>query len=385
LDKYKARLSKDPNDPVAIYATALSLTYLNDKKSLKEAKTLLLRAININGRIEYFHQTLGYVFEVLETVYQAKGTLELALESYKKAYFLNDHKNNPENAANLVLNLGNTYYLLGQYRKAFLYYTRRLKTDIAFDNYNTEILFYRRMGAAAFQAREAAQTIQAFTKALDLIESRMEPQQASDAFDRISRYIMDRVVAPGIRHAEISNEIKAIAAAQSKINRRLSKLHHKDILPPPAPDWKIYKEGIEALLPEQEKLNHQAILLLKKHKKAEPPAVEADATLSGMLIKVHEALGFPERLVQLKTEMLDHLGLAYQEAGYPEKAAKTFEKVFALNKELVDQDLGVPANLARNRRSAAYNAYLWAETLSGEKRRELLRKTAQDFANVIPM
>ena len=385
LDKYKERLSKDPNDPIATYAAALSLTYLNDKSSIKEAEKLLLRAININGRIEYFHQTLGYVFEVLETVYQEKGTLEMSLESYKKAYFLNDHKNNPENAANLVLNLGNTYYLLGQYPKAFLYYTQRLKTDLAFDNYNTEILFYRRLGAASFQTRETEKTIQAFTKALDLIERRMEPQQASDAFDRISRYMMDRVVAVGIRHRDISNEIKAIAAAQSKINRSLSKLHHKDILPPPAPDWKTYKEGIEALLTEQEKLNQQAISLLKKHKKAELPAAEVSETLSGMVPKVNEALGFPERLVQLKAEMLDRLGLAYQEAGYPEKAAKTFEKVFALNQDLVDQDLGVPANLARNRRSAAYNAYFWAETLSGEKRRELLQKTAQDFAGVIDL
>ena len=385
LDKYKESLAHDPNDPIAIYATALSLTYLNDKSSIKEAEKLLLRAININGRIEYFHQTLGYVFEVLETVYQEKGTLEMALESYKKAYFLNDHKNNPENAANLLLNLGNTYYLLGQYPKAFSYYTQRLKTDLAFDNYNTEILFYRRMGAASFQARETEKTIQAFTKALDLIERRMEPQQASDAFDRISRYMMDRVVAVGIRHGDISKAIKAIAAAQSKINRSLSKLHHKDILPPPAPDWKTYKEGIEALLTEQEKLNHQAISLLLKHKKAELPAAEVSETLSGMVPKVNEALEFPERLVQLKAEMLDRLGLAYQEAGYSEKAAKTFEKVFALNQDLVDQDLGVPANLARNRRSAAYNAYFWAETLSGEKRRELLRKTAQDFAGVIDL
>ncbi|MFC1567531.1 hypothetical protein ACFL3R_01670, partial [Thermodesulfobacteriota bacterium] len=197
LDKYKARLKEDPGDPIAMYTTALCLTYLNAKKSLKEAQRLILQAINIDGRSEYFHQTLGYIFEVLETVYHEKGTLEMALEAYKKAYFLNDHQNNPANAANLALNLGNTYYLLGQYPKAFLYYTKRLEAEIAFDNTNTEILFYRRLGASAFQAREAQKTITAFTKALELIDSHMDPQQASDAFDRINRYVMDRIVVPG--------------------------------------------------------------------------------------------------------------------------------------------------------------------------------------------
>ena len=107
----------------------------------------------------------------MKTVYEEKGTLEQALESYKKAYFLNDHKNNPENAANLVLNLGNTYYVLGQYRKAFSFYLRRLEANRPFDDDNTEILFYRRLGAAAFQAGESKKTIEAYKTALELIDN----------------------------------------------------------------------------------------------------------------------------------------------------------------------------------------------------------------------
>ena len=385
LAAYKDRLVKNPSDPIAIYGAALCLTYLNAKTSPEEARRLLLRAISIDGRSEYFHQTLGYVFEVLETVYQQKGTLEAALESYKKAYFLNDHKNNPENAANLVLNLANTYYVLGQYRKAFEYYTQCLEANKPFDNTNTEILFYRRLGAAAFQVRESQKTIAAYTKTLDLIAGRMEPQQASDAFDGISRYIMDRIVAPGIRRPDISATIKDIAKTQSDINRRLSELNRGDILPPPAPAWKTYREGLESLLSEQEKLNQQVISLLQKHKETGLAAEDVRETLSTRLLKVREALKFPERLVQLKAELLDRLGLAYQEAGDPQKAAKTFEKAFALNQDLSDQGLGVKENLARNRRSAAYNAYQLAQTLSGEQHRKLLQATAADFVRVIDL
>ena len=59
--------------------------------------------------------------EVLETVYNRRGQLELALMAYQKAYFLTDNENNSENAANLELNLGNIYYLMGQYGKPMIF------------------------------------------------------------------------------------------------------------------------------------------------------------------------------------------------------------------------------------------------------------------------
>jgi tetratricopeptide (TPR) repeat protein len=123
LAMYRSRLADRPDDPILLYAVALCLTYEDTVHANREAENLLRQAIRRNGRIEYFHQTLGYVCEVSETVYGRKNGVELALASYQKAFFLNDPRRNPENAANLALNLGNAFYLLGQYGKAFEFYT----------------------------------------------------------------------------------------------------------------------------------------------------------------------------------------------------------------------------------------------------------------------
>ncbi|MBT3260388.1 MAG: tetratricopeptide repeat protein, partial [Deltaproteobacteria bacterium] len=149
LGRYQAQLVKDPENPVLLYATGLCLTYLEGRKSLDEARTRIEAAIRKQGQNPYFHQTLGYIFEVSETVYGEPGGLEKALVSYQKAYFLNNPEQDPQNDANLALNLGNIHFLLGQYGKALESYGERLESNVPFDHEDTEILFYRRLGGAA--------------------------------------------------------------------------------------------------------------------------------------------------------------------------------------------------------------------------------------------
>jgi len=170
LADYRLQLEKKPDDPVAVYCVGLCLSYLNTEGSAEEALTLLIRSVNMDGQIEYFHQTLGYVFEVMENVYHRQGNLEKALESYKKAYFLNNPKHNPENTANLLLNLGNTYFSLGRFQKAFSLYIKLQKMERSFENRDREILFNRRLGMAAFQTGENKESIRAFSKVLALLE-----------------------------------------------------------------------------------------------------------------------------------------------------------------------------------------------------------------------
>ncbi|MFH1489270.1 MAG: tetratricopeptide repeat protein, partial [Pseudomonadota bacterium] len=372
LLRYRNQLEKNPDDPVTLYALGLSLTYRGGKKALEEAKSLIQRAIGHQGQIEYFHQTLGYIYEVLETVHGERGGLEAALESYRKAYFLNDPKGNPENAANLSLNLGNISFLLGQYGKAFESYVKRFETGVPFDHEETEILFYRRFGAAAFQVREREQPIQAFNKALDLIEKRIQLKRASEVMGRINRYIFDRIITQALKRPEPAEGGKKIAERQADLNRRVFEVSRLSMGPPPDPGWTKYREALAPLISEEEDIIRGLGPFIPEKGEA---SIEA---LSYMILRAREALEFPRHLIELKAEMLDRLGLAYQEAENWREARETFERAYTLNERL-----GLYGNLVGNQRSMALNAYMEAGTRSGEERKGLLTLASEGFERVI--
>ncbi|MDM8516979.1 CHAT domain-containing protein [Desulfobacterales bacterium HSG16] len=380
LDNYKKLMEDTPADPISTYATALCLTYLEDEPSYELAKNLLNRAIRLNGRIEYFHQTSGYVLEVLETVYNKKDHLEKALESYQRAWFLNDHKENAANAAHLLLNLGNINFLLGQYKDAFRYYSQRLEYGEEFNDIRTEILFYRRLGASAFQAGETEGTVTAFEKALELIDAQMNPNKVFGAFDRISRYVMDRIIAPATRQEKTKNAAGSIAKMQSGINTRIFRLSGSSILPPPDPQWKDFTKKMDAAIEDQNALIPKIISLVRNCPAAGIKEEDAKDTLASLVLSAKKRLDFPEKLVELKTEMMDRMGLALQESGKWDQAAKIFETVYELNLTTEKMD-----NLSRNRRSVAYNEYMSAGSLTGESREKMLTKAARDFASVIEL
>ena len=183
--------------------------------------------------------------------------------------------------------------------------------------------------------------LDAFTKAANLIDAQMNPQAASTAFDRIVRYVMDRLVTPALDQRKLVSRAKPIAQRQSDINRRLALLT-QNAAPPPSAAWQTYRQSMEALLAEQESLNRSVVALAKRLDGNSPDPQKVQQTLSMLTARVAEALRFPERLLALKAEMLDRLGLAYQEAGNWQAAQQTFQAVFKLN-----QDMGRTRNLAR--------------------------------------
>lgn len=383
LTAYRKQAADHPSDPVAVYALGLSLTYREDKKSLMEARTFLERAILLNGRVSHFHRTLGYVMEVLETVHGEKNGLEAALEAYQKAYFLTDPETDPKSLAELGLNLGNVHYLLGQYAKAFHYYEKRLAVEKPFTNIKAALLFYKRFGTAAFQVREVEETLGAFNEAIRRIDSGIDAQDPSAYLNRNHRYIMDRIVAPALLVQSMEKRAAALAETQVDATRALADPRIRRE-PPPGPAWEAYREMIQQVIHAQKRLNRDALSLAEAgvkagiHPKNELKTMEN--TLSSMLSKAREAIRLPEQLVQLKTEMLDRLGLARQDAGQYPEAVNAFEQAYSLN-----QGLENFKNLARNLRSVAFNRYLAAESRSGASRREMLRQALEEFTRVITL
>ena len=374
LNRYRARLEQNPDDPVTLYATGLCLSYKEGRDNLAEAESLIKRAIQIQGDVEYFHQTFGYISEVMETVYKMPGGLEAALGSYQKAHFLNNPEKDPANAANLSLNMGNIYFLLGQFKKAFDNYSRRLSSGIPFDHEETEILFYRRFGASAFQIGEQGRPIQAYSQALKLIEKRIDPKRASEVLGNLNAYIFDRIITPALKQPASTENAKKMAQQQAELNRRIFEVTGRPVAPPPDPEWIKYKEGIKSILSDQRTL----ILHLTPIIQDKPD--QTAETLSYMIKKANEALQFPEDLIHLKAEMLDRLGLAFQAAREWGRAKKAFEHAYALN-----EGLGLVKNLSANQRSIAYNTYMEAGALSGENRKHLLEASYEGFEHLIEL
>ena len=381
LEKYSLLLKNNPNNPVYIYAKALCLTYLNTKSALKEAMALIKKSITVKGQIEYFHQTLGYVYEVLETVYHQTGNLELALESYKKAYFLNNHVSNPENYANLVINLGNSYFLLNQYHKAFEFYSLRNQSGRAFDNINTEIMFYRRFGASAFQIKAHEKTILAYQKAIDLINERVDPQYhphpASVEMEKINRILVGKILTPILSMKPFKSDAKTYLKTQADINRDVSKISQID-QPPPSEKWFHYQAQMKKLVYRQKKQNTKIIKFLKYIHWHEFNPEQIEQELQAILIRVDEALNFPERFIHLKAEMTDRIALAYQEADRWDESEKAFEQTFHLNQSLKNFQ-----NLAINMRQIGYTRYRSAEKQSGKAKREKLNKSLSAFVSAL--
>lgn len=371
LAEYRAKLAANPGDATLLYATGLTLTYEDGKAPLLEGRELIRRAILKNAQVEYFHQTLGYIDEVLETVHGERGRLESALESYQRARFLNNREQNPENAANLDLNIGNVHFLLGQYAQAFEEYQKRQDSKAPFDNPETEILFYQRFGTSAFQARERDKPIEAFAKSLELVELRIQPKYASEIFGRINKYVFDRVLTPALGHAALADRAKALATRQSDLNNALFEASIKPAGPPPDPAWEVYVKAVQALLSEQERIIAELPPLMGDKKDA------AMQTLAVMTTKVREALGFPPRFVQLRAELYDRLGLAYQEAGRWHEAREAFEKALSMNSAL-----GLNRNLTSNQRSVSYNAYMEAGLTTGQDRDRLLEAAEKGFKRI---
>ncbi len=370
LDLYRKMLLSYPDDPVLLYATGLTMTYLPGRERLDEADRLISRAADRMPSSEYPPQTRGYLAEIAETVHGERGGLERALAHYRRAWLLNRPLEHPENRANLNLNIGNIAFLLGSKATAWKFYSLRLASGIPFDNLDTELIFQQRYAAVAFQMREKEAPITGYLKALQLAGTRLNPSRPLELFGRLSRRVVERLFSGTVRNPSIDDAL----SQHQLITVELEQLGASPPDAPPSAGWSSFEKTMRTLLEKQRALLNTAPLWNKD------AAAKSNAELSGMLSAVEKELDSVTRLVETSAEIHDRLGLSYLEADRYAAAREQFDAAFALN-----QGLGFTGNLASNRRSASIAAYREAHDASGEEQRRLLRMSRDGFSELLKL
>jgi CHAT domain-containing protein len=369
LDLYRTMLRSYPDDGVLLYATGLTLTYLPGRESLQEADQLIARAAERMPASEYPPQTRGYLAEIAETVHGERGGLERALVFYRRAWLLNRPLEQPENRANLDLNIGNVAFLLGSKATAWKFYRQRLSQGVPFDNPDTELIFQQRYAAVAFQMAEKEAPIAGYLRALQLAESRLNPSRPLELFGRLSRRTVERLFSG----TGLASTAQAALDEQQTIIAALERLGAAPPEAPPSAGWSGFDKTLRSLLKRQ-----RALLLSAPSWSGD--ADRSAAELAGMLAAVEKELDAVPRLVEMAAEIHDRLGLAYLEADRFTAAREQFDAAFKLN-----QGLGLSANLASNRRSASIAAYREAQAATGEERQRLLAESRDGFSELLAL
>ena len=211
INIYRERLKKDPNSAVDHYALGLAVTYLSPP-DLDQAEKEIGIALSKNAVQPFFHQTLGWVYEQKERASKNKGYLEKAIHEYEIALSLVNEKKNPQNAADLFLNLGNAHYLLKSRLTALYYYSKRSRHP--FYVADREAIYRQRYGETAFKAGLHETAIIEFRKALKIFEKKKDAARIAELNDRIALAYQDA--------GEYSNAVEYFSRAL-KLNRSSNK------------------------------------------------------------------------------------------------------------------------------------------------------------------
>jgi CHAT domain-containing protein len=217
LDQARARVEESPNTPVARYAYGLALTYDQD---LSGALEEIERAIELNpqfvqayithGWIKEMQQLLEPTFlddvanfgarlvnfalgELLEISIGTTGLLEDAIEDYKTALRLNQESARPDLEAEILINLGNGHYRLGEttkdtsnFRLAFERYLDASRFDYRFKSPATEMIYWERFGRAASWSEEWGLSAMATRRAIRLAEGGSDRRRLAQLYGNLA-------------------------------------------------------------------------------------------------------------------------------------------------------------------------------------------------------
>jgi CHAT domain-containing protein/Tfp pilus assembly protein PilF len=199
IERARALVASSPGTPIANYVYGLALTW-DDPPRLEEAKEAIDRAIELNPLLVHAYITRGWIAEMmqrrekdfwddletfltkainsvigqlLDIAISSAGLLEEAIESYETALRLNQESLHPETEVEILINLGNAHYGLGDVAKdignfkiAFDLYLDAFRLGARIDVPAREVVFYERFGRSAAWAEEWAIAAMATRRAI---------------------------------------------------------------------------------------------------------------------------------------------------------------------------------------------------------------------------
>jgi len=167
---YSNLVKTQPENAVYRYGQALAYSY-SEPPDLPLVLDLLTKAAELDPSISYIHQTLGWAYEQIERVTGHSGNLEQAEREYRIALELNDPSRLPEVESQLLLNLGNTYLALGNYREAYRHYRQREDQYTPTGDSSTEMLYRKNYGEACFKSGRSQESVTQYQLALRRVPS----------------------------------------------------------------------------------------------------------------------------------------------------------------------------------------------------------------------
>ncbi len=216
---YTDLVKAHPDHAVYQYGQALALSYA-EPPDLPLVIRLLQRAMEKDPAMGYVHQTLGWAYEQTERASGKKGYLEKAEQEYRIALEINDAGRFPDVESQLLLNLGNTYLALSNFREAYRHYRQREEQFAPTGESITELLYRKNYGEACFKSGRTEESLVQYQLAL----RNVPPEQPS-----LKAEILERI---GLSHQDIGHYAKAIDAFTQALdlNRELGQEQNVTLL-----------------------------------------------------------------------------------------------------------------------------------------------------------
>ncbi len=218
---YKNRIDKNPGFAPNRYAFGLAHTYLKNP-DFDLAEKEIREAIRIDSQQLFFHQTLGYVYEQMESILKRSDYLERALQEYQTALSLTNSNESPRNEADLLLNLGNGNFLLNNFSAAFRYYKKREKSGLSFLDETREAIYYSRYGESAFKSGFSNEAIKSLKNSLKIFSKKKDQSRMAELNDRIALAYQDlKNNSEAVNHFAEAMEINRASGNTSSLSRSL--------------------------------------------------------------------------------------------------------------------------------------------------------------------